>query len=305
MSEEWRSYQERGSGFWIRVVFWLGRCLGRPLTRLMLWPIVSYFVLTGRDARRASRDYLRRVLDRPVRRGDIWRHLHVFASTILDRLYFYTDDQGVFDICVQGAELFDSITRSGRGALLLSAHLGSFDAMRGAAQQREDDLSLRVLMDLSHGAALNAALRSVNPALLDLVIDSSQASTELGLAIRDAIEEGCVVGLMADRVNSPQEKTVTVEFFGESVRVPATPWLLAAVLRVPVLLGICTFEGGRRYQVNFECLHPGGQAIGSRQRMAFAQQQAQAYMARVEHYARRSPYNWFNFYRYWSDEAQV
>ncbi len=86
MSEQWRSYQERGSGFWIRSVFWFGVRLGRPVTRCVLWPIVAYFLLTGRAARRASRDFLRVALRRPVRWGDQWRHFFYFAATILDRL---------------------------------------------------------------------------------------------------------------------------------------------------------------------------------------------------------------------------
>ncbi|WP_370299502.1 lipid A biosynthesis acyltransferase [Abyssibacter sp.] len=300
MSEQWRSYQERGSGFWIRSVFWFGVRLGRPATRCVLWPIVAYFLLTGRAARRASRDFLRVALRRPVRWGDQWRHFFYFAATILDRLYFYAGRTAAFDVRVDGAELFDPILESGRGALLLSAHFGSFDAMRVAAEQREDAFSLRILMDLSHSEALNKALRAVNPAFLDAIIDSSQAANELGLRIREAVAEGDVVGLMADRVNSAQERSVDCRLFDRAVRVPATPWLLAAVLRVPVILGLCTYEGANRYRVSFELLHPGGEAIGSRQRMDFVQLQAQGYLDRIEAHARRNPYNWFNFYPYWS-----
>jgi len=300
VSDQWKSYQERGSGFWIRAVFWLGLRLGRPLTRCVLWPIVAYFLLTGQGARRASRGFLAVALGRPARLADLWRHFFYFASTILDRLYFYAGRTRALDVTVHGAELFDPILRSGRGALLLSAHFGSFDAMRAAAEQREDALSLRILMDLSHSRTLNAALRAVNPEFLEAIIDSSEADHELALRIRDAVDDGDIVGLMADRVNNVRERTVQGSLLGHPVQLPATPWLLAAVLRTPVILGLCTYEGGNRYNVHFEQLHPGGQAIGSRQRTAFVARQAQAYLDHIERHVRRNPFNWFNFYDYWT-----
>ena len=65
----WDSYPERSTPFMISALVNTTRLLGRTVMRLVLWPIVLYFYLTAGDARRASRDYLRRVLEREPRAG--------------------------------------------------------------------------------------------------------------------------------------------------------------------------------------------------------------------------------------------
>jgi predicted LPLAT superfamily acyltransferase len=58
------------------------------------------------------------------------------------------------------------------------------------------------------------------------------------------------------------------------------------------------YRGGNRYDIHFEPLADfSGLARGER---AAAQRDAIArYAARLEHYAREAPFNWFNFFDFW------
>jgi len=47
-----------------------------------------------------------------------------------------------------------------------------------------------------------------------------------------------------------------------------------------------------------EALSP-GESVPREQRDAAVQVALARYVARLEHYARRAPYNWFNFYDFW------
>jgi predicted LPLAT superfamily acyltransferase len=84
---EWVKYPERGSRLAMRLAAWLMLALGRPVARLLLYPICAYFVVFSRRARKASAGYLRRVLGRQPGARDVFRHYHTFASTIQDRVY--------------------------------------------------------------------------------------------------------------------------------------------------------------------------------------------------------------------------
>ena len=60
----WTQHKERSSLLMLRVMSWLSLRLGRRLSRPLVYAIAAYFVCFAPTARRASRDYLKRVLPR-------------------------------------------------------------------------------------------------------------------------------------------------------------------------------------------------------------------------------------------------
>src|SRR5262245_43057062 len=104
------------------------RWFERTFVRLLLAPAVFYFVLFAPQARRASRDYLRRV-GRPSGFRAVYAHFLRFAHVTLDRLYFTLGKFKAFTISRTGQEHLMTLKEERRGALLLGAHLGSFEAM--------------------------------------------------------------------------------------------------------------------------------------------------------------------------------
>ena len=81
-------------------------------------------------ARRESARYLARVLGRPARWADVYRHIHSFAATVLDRVYFLQDRFDQFDLRHSAARGDGRPLARGEGAMLVGAHIGSFEALR-------------------------------------------------------------------------------------------------------------------------------------------------------------------------------
>jgi predicted LPLAT superfamily acyltransferase len=100
----------------------------------------------------------------------------------------------------------------------------------------------------------------------------------------------------------PGEKTVRCQFFGQEAAFPAGPLLLAALAECPVILFFGLYRGGNRYDVHFETLAE-RIVLEPRRRQQQIAGWVQRYADRLEHYARLAPYNWFNFYDYWREEA--
>ena len=132
----WAAERERSSLWMLRVMRWIAVALGRPVARLVLHPITLYYLIVNAKARRASARYLTRALQRPARLADVYRHIHRFASTILDRVYFLQERVDQFDVVASGAEPVHALLTGGEGVMLAGAHLGSFEAMRAIAQGR-------------------------------------------------------------------------------------------------------------------------------------------------------------------------
>ena len=86
MSGAWQQQRERGSLGALRFMTWLARSLGYRSASLLLAPICLYFLAFAPRARTASRQFLGRVQGRPASLGEVYRHFHAFAGTLLDRI---------------------------------------------------------------------------------------------------------------------------------------------------------------------------------------------------------------------------
>lgn len=296
MAENWTVRRERGNRFAITLLLSIARVLGRRVARLILHPVVIYFLLTAPAARTASRDYLRRVLDRPPRWRELYRHMLCFAGATLDRIYMFGPQAGVLRISRHGYQVIQDYREQGGGALLLVSHLGSFEMLRSMGGESEA-VRLRVLMDHATGAKANAIISAVNPAMYDHIIDTSESDVDRILKVKAALDRGEMVCLMADRYQTG-ERTTDCRFLGDSAPFPVSPWLLAGLTQAPVLLAFGLYRGGNHYELHFEKFGD-RLALPRASREARAHEYAQAYAARIEHYARKAPYNWFNFYDFW------
>jgi len=295
----WKGQRERSTRFMLHALLWFARHAGRPACRLVLYPITLYFLATARAARRASREFLGRALGRPARLADVARHIHCFASVVLDRVFFLMNrTQGIRFEVHRTAEEERGTHAPGRGTLLMVAHLGSFEAMRVVGAGRRPT---RVLLDRQQNRMLTSVLEGVNPEIATHIIDAAQGGPALALAIKQALDEGCNVGLMADRP-APGEQTVTVQFLGAPARLPAGPWQLAAALQARVVLAFCVYHDAHRYDAWFEVFDE-HLKFAREHRAQALQACVQRYADRLAHFARLSPWNWFNFYGFWDEAA--
>ena len=292
-----------GGGF---LAIWMIRNLalrcGRRAARLLLYPITLYFFVRRGPERRASRIYLERATGRRPGALEVMRHIHCFASTILDRVFLLSERFRCFAIECHGLrELHEQIDR-GQGVLMLGSHLGSFDALRALSRLRPD-VSVRVVLDVGHNAALTQLLGALNPTLAANVIDARMDGTSVVLAIKEALDAGAVVTLLADRT-APGETTVPAQVLGNEARLPASPWLIAAALKVPVVLCFGLYRGGNRYDLKFEVFAE-SLVLERRGRERALATVVQRYADRLSHHARDAPYNWFNFYDFWQTPARI
>lgn len=294
----WLSQQERGSLWLMRTIAVIALKIGRPAGRLLLYPICTYFILFSSDARHASRDYLTRVLGRTPLWRDVFRHYHCFAATILDRVFLLAGRPQHFDYEIQGLDMLLATIADGRGCLLLGAHFGSFEVLR-VLGQADAPVRVRVLMHEENAAKINSVLGALNPAALRDVITLGQPQTML--AVRDALASGEIVGLLADRVVAG-DRLVACDFLGASAPFPEGPFVLAAVLRVPVILFSAACRGNGRYRVRFTSF--ASASSGTRDEAALAAQ-CRHYAQWLEANCRADPYNWFNFYDFWASSPRA
>ena len=298
MSTAWKERGEIGNTFWLRAIVWISRSCGRGFAQVLMWPAAAYFFARRGPERRASRLYLNRVLGRPATAWNVYRHIHCFAATILDRLFLFSERFRRFDIRAHGLPTLDAALDAGKGVLLIGSHLGSFDALRVLSLERPE-VKVRIVLDVEHSQKLSQFLNALNPALAASIINARDAGPAAAIAIKQALDENAIVALLADR-GQPNNPTQSANFLGFPAPFPLSPWLLAAVVKTPVMLAFGLYRGGNRYDLHFEmfadCL-----AIDRNRRAEVLSEILQRFADRLAHYARLAPYNWFNFYDFWNN----
>lgn len=299
----WKQRPEGGGRRAIALIAAIARHGGRGIARLCLYPITLYFLVMRGPERRASRAWLSRVRGRRAGVLAVARHIHCFASTILDRLFLLGGQLRHFDIHVHGLAPLEALVDQGRGVLLFGSHLGSFDALR-ILSRRRPGLVVRIVLDRTQNPVLTELFDRLDPVLAAGVIDGSQDGPSIALEIQRSLEDGALVALLVDR-SQPHEDTVPVPFVDGTARFPLTPWRLAVALHAPVLLCFGLYAGGNRYDLYFEPFLEGGTAhLPPRaQRARVLGEWVARYATRLEHHARRAPTNWFNFFDFWNADV--
>jgi predicted LPLAT superfamily acyltransferase len=301
----WAEREERGSVWLLRFMAWLASTLGRRIARLVLHPITAYFVLFSPAARRNSIRYLRRALGREPSWADGYRHVHTFAGVVLDRLYFARGDAAQFDLQHSGGALLDEALAQGRGAVMLGAHLGSFEALQAVGEQHANR-RIAMVMYPANAQNIQRVLNAVAPANTLKIITIGHPGTTL--AIRDWLDGGGLVGMLGDRVLQDGGKdpgdVKRLPFLGTDAPFGLGPLRLAMLLKRRVFFMTALFRGGSRYEVRFEPLADFSERpADAAAREAQLHAAVQAYVHKLEALCVEAPYNWFNFHDFWHEDA--
>ncbi len=299
MSLSWLEQDERSNLAALRLITWITRSLGHWAGRALLIPICAYFMIFAPRPRRASRAYLERILSGPVGTAQVFRHFHVFASTLLDRIEMLATGSARFDIRVHGGPALEAILARGQGCLLIGSHLGSVEILR-AFGERHQHLVINLMMHEGNAEANSRWLRHMAPELAARIIAPGEAGSLL--RVRECLERGEIVAMLGDRPFG-SERTASCPFLGGNARFPSGPMLVASVLKVPAVAFFCLYVDHLRYDVHFEVLAErvdlGEFASGGRE--AALVPWIRRYVSELEARTRSAPYNWFNFYDFWKD----
>ena len=300
MTQSWQDIAERSTPLALKSVRWIALKLGRSQARLFLYPITLYFLLFAPLQRRASLHYLQRVLDHKPNWFHVAKHIHCFASTILDRVYMLTGQFDQLDIVFPEENLPLTFVEKGTPCILLGGHIGCPEILKSYAI-RNCSLPFKILLAEEQTPMIARIMNELNSELKEQIIPLGTSGSLL--RVKDAIDAGYSVGMLGDRIIG-DEKTVRCTLLGDEVTVSASTVIISAALKLPVVMFFGIYLGGNRYQIHFELLSEQIN-LNRKDRMTEVHALVQRYVSTMETQIRAAPYNWFNFYDYWDDESEL
>jgi predicted LPLAT superfamily acyltransferase len=306
---QWYHLGEKGSRWGITFMLWAYRTFGRRVAAALLYPIVAYFFLRNARERRASLEYFQRLRatypdampggEAPTWRN-AYRHFLEFARMILDRPAIITGETRGYVFSRHGQDLLERLTREKRGAILLSAHLGSLDIMRILAEK--GGLVVNALMFRGNSQNVSAGLKPLYGEGDIRIVEHDPSSVQSVFELQKCVQRGEMIALNIDRVGPNREEKRSrvswIPFLGQEAAFPRSPLILASLLECPVLLTFGLRTGDRTYELYAE-------EFADRIVLPRASREAQLdrlllrYAQRLEFYCRKAPYQWFNFYDFW------
>lgn len=300
----WAAINESSFVAGMRLLFWICKVFGRWPFRIVLYPVLAWYVLVKPAARRASSTYLDRVRAfAPAPSGwlGVLRHFGAFAESILDKMLLWG---GLFDtknVTIHGMPPMLRMLEEKRGGVLLCAHLGNMDLCR-VLSHSQPGLKLTVLVHTRHAQAFNDMMGKIDPRSQMNLMQVTDMTPATAMLLAERVERGEFVVIAADRVPvSPNPRVAVVPFLGHPAPFPVGPYVLAGILQCPVSL-MFSVRGKDGYEIHFEQLSESVRLPRKGREEALADL-AGAYAARLQYHCVRSPLEWFNFYDFWNTQS--
>ncbi|GHD48073.1 Predicted acyltransferase, LPLAT superfamily [Marinobacter persicus] len=306
-ARHWSTVSEAGAVSGIRFMFGIYRWFGRLPFRICLYPVILYYFLFKKTARDASLEYLRHMRadyrlrdDQPLLLQS-YRHFMNFGECILDKLAVWQGDISLDSLAFHNHEVFDDLVSRGQGCVMVGSHLGNLEICRALAK-RNVSVTINVLMHTAHATRFNEMLSRANSEAHVNVIQVSEISPATAILLKQKIDDGEFLVIAGDRTPVSGQGNVTeVSFLGERCYMPQGPFVLASILRCPVLSIFCLRRerGGKPFFDLYMDHFADRIRLPRRDRESALEETVQRWADLLAGYCQKAPLQWFNFYSYW------
>lgn len=296
----WANINEVSFVAGMRFLFWIYRILGRWPFRIVLYPVLLWYVLSKPLARRASHDYLQHVArftKVSVGMLGVLKHFASFAESILDKMLLWGGLFKTDQVVYRGAADINQLIAEKRGALLICAHLGNLELCRVLSRQH-GNMRLTILVHTKHARAFNQMLAVLDPRSQLNLMQVTEMTPHTAMVLAEKIADGEFVVIAGDRVPVSTSAHITMaDFLGEPAAFPAGPYILASILQCPAYM-LFSIQRDNCPEVHFELLRESIRLPRNGRDEALRPLVAD-YAARLQHHCLRAPLQWFNFYDFW------
>ena len=311
--QHWSQMKEAGTLVGMRFVYFLYRIFGRWIFSLIMYPVALYFVLFRPAQRKASREFLQAHY---CKNPSYWRskpnnfhvllHFKSFAEVILDKILGWLVDIDESDFVLTSPALIEELLADQRGQLIVGSHFGNLEFCRGFMHRYKSKVINILLYDKHAGNFVKMMQKENDESRLNVFqVDEFDVTTIMML--RDKINAGEWVFIAGDRIPlSGLERTVEVDFLGDSAPLPIGPYMLAKALACPVKYMFAYRHKSENNKVVFDVTPVCDKLVVSRKdRLNDIRAYAQKFADKLEEHCLKAPYQWFNFYDFWKPESET
>lgn len=289
---QWQG-KSKGTPLGYRIFILLIRTAGvRSAYVLLRFVTIYYFLFSWKSSRIILDLYQRRLqLSWLTARFKLYRNYFLLGQTLIDKVALLAGITLKHSFQFDGEHHLRKLVEQGHGGLLMSGHLGSWEA--AGHLLRRLDTKVHVVMYDGEAEAIKETLQDVHKSRSFHPIYVREDLSHI-YQISSALSRNEFVCIHADRY-LPDNKTITVPFLGEPASFPEGPFLLALKLHVPVTWVYAFKEGSQAYHLYSSPVHQFSAANGDSVSSIASQ-----YASYLEEKTRQYPEQWFNYFDFWA-----
>jgi lauroyl/myristoyl acyltransferase len=281
--------------FWYRLHYWVATKTPAWVRRPGLIAFTTGFLLTTGRVRRAVAANLEPVLG-PAGLWTRWRRayrtLHTFAHCLTER-YQRMGAMSKVDFAIEGEPYWREATADGRGAVVVTAHIGPWEngVYLGADHER------RIVHIVREEEIDSRAQDFIRTRIGGdhIVTHFAGDDPRLALELAEALRKGELVALQGDRPRAGG-RTIPARIFGKPMPLPVGPAALARAANVP-LLPVFNFREG--HGANRTVIRPPLNVPRTANRDADHAAAVHQLAREIEWAIRERPHQWFCFRNLW------
>lgn len=277
---------QRGSGWSIRLVFFLYRLFGYAFVYYLMYPVTFFYFLVATNVKIALRDYYKNI-GKPFNSWIYFHHLRHFALCMCDRFISRVAYEDYTFEAKDGMEKLESLMEE--GCVVLMSHYGGWAAAGNCFSQYKISIVMQEAL-LGEIKQIEDELPSSNQNLT--IIDLARGGAYAAMEAVSVLLRGEILAMMADRATK-EEYHESIEFFGKKANFNKNPFYFAQKTQKPLVAIIFTYHKPQHYKVQFKKINPDGENYKTPMR---------TYAAFLEDVIKQNPEQWFNFYHFWKEE---
>ncbi len=289
-TSEWKG-QSRGGAIGHRIFIFILKHLGLPPAYFILRFVAAYYLIFAPKATRNTYNYFK-----DIQKFSSWKAFRYvyktyyrFGQTLLDKVVIFAGLPNKFTFFFDGEHHLREIVSRGKGAILISAHLGNWEIASHFLKKLNTPVNV-VLFDGEREEIKKTLSRVMVKKKYNMIAVKPDFSHLF--QIHQALKNGEIICIHGDRyLKEFQSKTYTANFLGEKARFPVGPFQLASRLRIPYTFVFAIKETNTHYHFYATA---GKTKENPREIL-------EDYIAGIEKVLLTAPEQWFNFYNFWED----
>ena len=296
---EWHEQAEQSAGeFRMRFMWLVYRLFGKSALKAMCVPVMAFIYPFAVGARRAVRGFYE-VLGMKAGAWRVFRHLLGFAWALADKTDACTlkkDLPAVFARDDDGHRTFKALVESGKGAFVISSHLGTIEVLSALGNQEQAAGGrvpfVHAFQQMGHDAVfMRTFMRHFDSSAMCLHA-VEDIGVETAVEMQTAIGRGELVLMAGDRVSAGSAKTLECNFLGRPCRWPKGVFAFARLMEAPIFFVTCVRTGWNAYEAHFRQFEGGSGAK--------ADEILRQYAAFLEEETRTHPSEWHHFHDFFA-----
>jgi predicted LPLAT superfamily acyltransferase len=286
--------KSKGTPLGYKIFVFVIRTFGLTPAYLLLRFVAFYYLLFSWSSSKHIYRYFRQFHRYGRIRSilSIYRNYYIFGQTLLDKIVVMAGIDNKFTYDFDGEENLRHIVNGGRGGILLSAHVGNWEAA-GHLLRRLDTRINVVMYDGEHQQIKDYLQHVTGGRNLNVILIKPDMSHVY--AMGEALQKNELICLHADRFLEGN-KTVVKNFLGEEAHFPQGPFLLSSSFKVPVSVVFAFKESRTHY-------HFYGSSLLERSRdeskTDFMDRLLSNFTQELEQKVKIYPEQWFNYFNFW------